>query len=189
MSVADPRAPRAPRRSPRKYEEELRRQELAVSRALVQVVPTERRPKTSELAAARRALSHALHELRQLHQELTVDITQAAGRERPGSGGGAGGAGKLRQSALDQYEAARDALDEVMERWERRCDQLSAEIDRRGPRHPPPARPPAGSGSGSGSRSSSGSGSSSRSGSGSGSGSAARPRQRPRGSSRGPRER
>jgi len=162
MSVADPRAPRAPKRSPRQYEEELRRQELAVSRALVQVVPTERRPKTSELAAARRALSHALHELRQLHQELTGDIKQAAGRSQ--------------QSALDQYEAARDALDEVMERWERRRDQLSAEIDRRGPRRPPPpARPPAGSGSGSGS--------------GARSGAPARPRQRPRGPSRGSRER
>jgi hypothetical protein len=149
MSVADPRAPKAPkalkapRRSPRQYEEELRRQELAVSRALVQVVPTERRPKTSELAAARRALSHALHELRQLHQELTVDIKQAAGRERPATGvTGATGGGRSRQPALDQYEAARDAIDEVMERWERRRDQLSAEIDRRSPRRPPaPPRP------------------------------------------------
>ncbi len=140
MSVADPRASK---RSPRQYEEELRRQELAVSRALVQVVPTERRPKTSELAAARRALSQALHELRQLHAELVVDIKQLEGRDRPGSGRApAAGPGRQRQSALDQFEAARDAIDEVLERWERRRDQLSAEIDRRSPR--PPVRPPAG---------------------------------------------
>ncbi len=126
MSVADPRASK---RSPRQYEEELRRQELAVSRALVQVVPTERRPKTSEL--------------RQLHAELVVDIKQLEGRDRPGSGRApAAGPGRQRQSALDQFEAARDAIDEVLERWERRRDQLSAEIDRRSPR--PPVRPPAG---------------------------------------------
>lgn len=144
MRVADPRPPRSrpapkpvprgPKRSPRQYEEELRRQELLVSRALMQAVPTERRPKTSELAAARRALSHALHELRQLHQELEADIKHVAGRERPGVAGG----GRARQTALDQYEAARDAIEEVLERWERRRDQLSAEIERRSGRRPSP---------------------------------------------------
>jgi hypothetical protein len=118
------------RRSARDYEQALRRQELAAGRALVAALPAEGTPGTRELAAARRVLTHSLFELRRLGRELDEQIESL--RSRPGQGrpAPARGAGP---GELDRFQAVRDAVEEVAERWEGRRDQLGAELDRRQP--------------------------------------------------------
>jgi hypothetical protein len=118
------------RRSPSDFEQALRRQELAAARGLAQALPADGRPGARELAAARRVLSQALFDLRRLRRDLDHEIEQLQARqrsgERRGRARGAAGPGEL-----DRYEAARNAIDEVIERWEGRRDQLSGELDRR----------------------------------------------------------
>jgi hypothetical protein len=116
-------------RSPRDYEQALRRQELAAGRALVQALPAEGSPGPRELAAARRVLTQALFELRRLGRDLDTEIEgrKAKGPARPART--AKGPGEL-----DRFEAVRNAVEEVAERWEGRRDQLSAELERRQPR-------------------------------------------------------
>jgi hypothetical protein len=118
------------RRSARDYEQALRRQELAAGRALVAALPAEGTPGTRELAAARRVLTQSLFELRRLGRELDEQIESL--RSRPGQGrpAPARGAGP---GKLDRFQAVRDAVEEVAERWEGRRDQLGAELDRRQP--------------------------------------------------------
>ena len=121
------------KRSARDYEQALRRQELAAGRALVQALPAEGAPGPRELAAARRVLTQALFELRRLGRDLDQDIEALRSRKQPpGPGrsvpGRAAGPGEL-----DRFEAVREAVEEVAERWEGRRDQLSAELDRREP--------------------------------------------------------
>ena len=118
------------RRSARDYEQALRRQELAAGRALVAALPAEGTPGTRELAAARRVLTQSLFELRRLGRELDEQIESL--RSRPGQGrpAPARGAGP---GELDRFQAVRDAVEEVAERWEGRRDQLGAELDRRQP--------------------------------------------------------
>jgi hypothetical protein len=135
LCVAEPRARSgavAPERgrSARDYEQALRRQELAAGRALVAALPAERSPGTRELAAARRVLTQSLFELRRLGRELDEQIESL--RSRPGQGrpAPARGAGP---GELDRFEAVRNAVEEVAERWEGRRDQLGAELDRRQP--------------------------------------------------------
>ena len=118
------------RRSARDYEQALRRQELAAGRALVAALPAEGTPGTRELAAARRVLTQSLFELRRLGRELDEQIESlrsrpGQGRPAPSRGGGPG--------ELDRFQAVRDAVEEVAERWEGRLDQLGAELDRRQP--------------------------------------------------------
>ena len=118
------------RRSARDYEQALRRQELAAGRALVAALPAEGTPGTRELAAARRVLTQSLFELRRLGRELDEQIESlrsrpGQGRPAPSRGGGPG--------ELDRFQAVRDAVEEVAERWEGRRDQLGAELDRRQP--------------------------------------------------------
>jgi hypothetical protein len=125
------------RKSARGYEEELRRRELAVGRALTQILPADRRVTVRELAEARRVLANALRDLRQLQRQVANDIKQLKGRTGTSNGGGlsrarAGGAGQPRE--LTALEAASDAIEEVLARWEGRRDQLAAEIQRRGAR-------------------------------------------------------
>jgi hypothetical protein len=118
------------KRSPGDYEQALRRQELAAGRALVQALPAEGSPGGRELAAARRVLTQALFELRRLGRELDQEIEGLRARQGP--------ARQSRSSPgeLDRFEAVRNAVEEVAERWEGRRDQLSAELDRRQPRRP-----------------------------------------------------
>jgi hypothetical protein len=120
------------KRSARDYEQTLRRQELAAGRALVQAVGPEGSPGARELAAARRVLTQALFELRRLGRDLDQEIeslrSRQAGAARP-TQARRGGPGEL-----DRFEAVRNAVEEVAERWEGRRDQLSAELDRRQPR-------------------------------------------------------
>ena len=119
------------KRSARDYEQALRRQELAAGRALVQALPAERPPGGRELAAAKRVLTQALFELRRLGRDLDQQIETLRSRQgspRPTQARGAG------SGELDRFEAVRDAVEEVAERWEGRRDQLSAELDRRQPR-------------------------------------------------------
>jgi hypothetical protein len=124
------------RRSPRGYEEELRRRELAVARALTQILPADRRVTVRELVEARRVLANALRDLRQLERQVAGDIKQLQGRTGTSNGKAAPGrpvAGQPRE--LPALEASSDAIEEVMARWEGRRDQLAAEIQRRGARN------------------------------------------------------
>jgi hypothetical protein len=117
------------RRSPRDFEQALRRQELAAARALGQVLPGDGPAGPRELAAARRVLTQALFDLRRLGRDLDQEIERLRPRRRAGEAPrGRVGAGP---GELDRYEAARNAVDEVLERWEGRRDQLAAELDRR----------------------------------------------------------
>ena len=120
------------RRSASDFEQALRRQELAAGRALMQALPADGTPGARELAAARRVLTQALFDLRRLGRDLDHEIEQVRARQRAGEPRGrARGAGP---GELDRYEAARNAIDEVIERWEGRRDQLSTELERRQPR-------------------------------------------------------
>jgi hypothetical protein len=131
------------KRSARDYEQALRRQELAAGRALVQALPAEGSPGPRELAAAKRVLTQALFELRRLGRDLDQQIEGLRSRQ-PAAAKGARGAGS---GELDRFEAVRDAVEEVAERWEGRRDQLGAELDRRQPRQGQGHRPgPAGAG-------------------------------------------
>jgi hypothetical protein len=131
------------KRSARDYEQALRRQELAAGRALVQALPAEGSPGPRELAAAKRVLTQALFELRRLGRDLDQQIEGLRTRQ-PAPAKGARGAGS---GELDRFEAVRDAVEEVAERWEGRRDQLGAELDRRQPRQGQGRRPgPAGAG-------------------------------------------
>ena len=119
------------KRSAQDYEQALKRQELAAGRALVQALPAEGGPRPRDLAAARRVLTQALFDLRRLGRDLDQEIEglrkrQGSTRPTQARGGGPG--------ELDRFEAVRDAVEEVAERWEGRRDQLSAELDRRQPR-------------------------------------------------------
>jgi hypothetical protein len=118
------------RRSASDFEQALRRQELAAGRALMQALPADGTPGGRELAAARRVLTQALFDLRRLGRDLDHEIEQLQARQRSGAqrGRARGAAGP---GELDRYEAARNAIDEVIERWEGRRDQLSGELERR----------------------------------------------------------
>lgn len=125
------------KRSARDYEQALKRQELAAGRALVQALPADGPPRPRDLAAARRVLTQALFELRRLGRDLDQQIEALRSRQgsaRPAQARG-GGPGEL-----DRFEAVRNAVEEVAERWEGRRDQLSAELDRRQPRQGAPPR-------------------------------------------------
>ncbi|HEX8135884.1 MAG TPA: hypothetical protein VF880_20935 [Actinomycetes bacterium] len=125
------------RRSPGDFEQALRRQELAAARGLAQALPADgRSPGARELAAARRVLTQALFDLRRLGRDLDQEIEHLKARRRPGEPATRGRAGAAGPAELDRYEAARNAIDEVLERWEGRREQLSTELERRQPRRP-----------------------------------------------------
>jgi hypothetical protein len=119
------------KRSARDYEQALKRQELAAGRALVQALPADGPPRPRDLAAARRVLTQALFELRRLGRDLDQQIEALRSRQGPSRPAQARGGGP---GELDRFEAVRNAVEEVAERWEGRRDQLSAELDRRQPR-------------------------------------------------------
>jgi hypothetical protein len=117
------------KRSARDYEQALRRQELAAGRALVQALG-DGSPGTRELAAAKRALTQALFDLRRLGRDLDQEIEGLRAKgSRPTRAAQGSGPGEL-----DRIEAVRSAVEELAERWEGRRDQLGAELDRRQPR-------------------------------------------------------
>jgi hypothetical protein len=128
------------KRSARDYEQALRRQELAAGRALVQALPADGPPGPRELAAAKRVLTQALFELRRLGRDLDQDIEGLRSRKQPPAGATRPAQARPAHGAnpgeLDRFEAVRNAVEEVAERWEGRRDQLGAELDRRQPRHP-----------------------------------------------------
>jgi hypothetical protein len=128
----------ARKRSARDYEQALRRQELAAGRALVQAVGDQASPGPRELAAARRVLTQALFELRRLARDLDQEIESLSKAKGPRPARAAQGSNP---GELDRFEAVRNAVEEVAERWEGRRDQLSAELDRRQPRHARGRRP------------------------------------------------
>jgi hypothetical protein len=118
------------KRSARDYEQALRRQELAAGRALVQALGAEGSPGARELAAAKRALTQALFDLRRLGRDLDQEIEGLRAKgSRPTRASQGSGPGEL-----DRMEAVRSAVEELAERWEGRRDQLGAELDRRQPR-------------------------------------------------------
>jgi hypothetical protein len=127
------------KRSARDFEQGLRRQELAAGRALVQALPAEGPPGARELAAAKRVLTQSLFELRRLGRDLDEQIESLRSRQgaqgRPAAQRGAG------PGELDRFEAVRNAVEEVAERWEGRREQLGAELDRRQPRQRQGQRP------------------------------------------------
>ena len=117
------------KRSARDYEQALRRQELAAGRALVQALG-DGSPGARELAAAKRALTQALFDLRRLGRDLDQEIEGLRAKgSRPARAAQGSGPGEL-----DRIEAVRSAVEELAERWEGRRDQLGAELDRRQPR-------------------------------------------------------
>src|SRR5215212_5234290 len=118
------------KRSARDYEQTLKRQELAAGRALVQALPAEGPPGARELAAAKRVLTQALFELRRLGRDLDEEVESLRARQGPRRAAQGSGPGEL-----DRFEAVRNAIEEVAERWEGRRDQLGVELDRRQPGH------------------------------------------------------
>ncbi len=134
------------RRSARDYEQELRKRELAVGRALVRILPAERQVTVRQLAEARRVLANALRDLRHLERQVAADIQQLRSRAAGARGGasaanGGPAAARPRPPArlpreLPEYEAARNAIEDVLARWESREAQLDAEVHRRGARKP-----------------------------------------------------
>ena len=132
------------KRTARDYEQALKRQELATGRALVQALPAEGSPGPRELAAAKRVLTQALFELRRLGRDLDEQIEGLRARQPgPAARSGQGAQGRPAPSRgagpgeLDRFEAVRNAVEEVAERWEGRRDQLGAELDRRQPHRRP----------------------------------------------------
>jgi hypothetical protein len=129
------------KRSARDYEQALKRQELAAGRALVQALPAEGPPGARELAAAKRVLTQALFELRRLGRDLDEQIEGLRSRQPGPARAGQGAQARPAPSRgagpgeLDRFEAVRNAVEEVTERWEGRRDQLGAELDRRQPGH------------------------------------------------------
>ena len=116
------------KRSARDYEQALRRQELAAGRALVQALG-DGSPGARELAAAKRALTQALFDLRRLGRDLDQEIEGLRAKgSRPTRAAQGSGPGEL-----DRIEAVRSAVEELAERWEGRREQLGAELDRRQP--------------------------------------------------------
>jgi hypothetical protein len=124
------------RRSAEAYEQELKRHELAAARALVQVLPTDRPAGVRELAGARRALTQALFDLRRLGRELDHDVEQLQAHQPAARPPLRQQQGRRPPEELYRLEAARNAIDEVIERWENRRVQLGEELDRRGGQRP-----------------------------------------------------
>ena len=127
------------KRSARDFEQALRRQELAAGRALVQALPAEGPPGARELAAAKRVLTQSLVELRRLGRDLDEQIESL--RSRQGAEGRPAPSRGARPGELDRFEAVRNAVEEIAERWEGRREQLGAELDRRQPRQRQGQRP------------------------------------------------
>ena len=124
------------KRSARDFEQALRRQELAVGRALVQALGDGGSPGPRELAAARRVLTQSLFELRRLGRDLDQEIEALRSRSKGAAGAARPAAQRSNPGELERLEAVREAVEEVAGRWEGRRDQLSAELERRQPRQP-----------------------------------------------------
>jgi len=126
--------PQQRRGGARDFEQELRRLELAAARALAQALPEGQEPTPRDLAQARRALDRALADLRRVRRDLDAEIIRLRGP----AGTTRTPAERARlQQRLVPYDAAGDAIDEVIARWERRSHQLAAASERRGRRARP----------------------------------------------------
>jgi hypothetical protein len=128
--------PQQRKRTARDFEQELRRRELAAARALSQAVPEGQQPTARDLAQARRALDRALADLRRVRRDLDAEIQRLRGPA--GTTRGAAERARL-DERLVPYDAAGDAIDEVIARWERRSHQLAAAAERGGRRSRRPA--------------------------------------------------
>jgi hypothetical protein len=119
--------PQQRRRSAPDYEQALKRQELAAARALSQALPEGKAPTARDLGQARRALDRSLADLRRLRRDLDTEIQRLRGP----AGAQKGQTDRARASdKLVAYDAAGDAIDEVIARWERRSHQLAAASER-----------------------------------------------------------
>ena len=103
----------------------------------------ERQVTVRELSEARRVLAGALRDLRHLERQVAADIQQLRNRAAGARGGPNGGPAQARPRPaarlpreLPEYEAARNAIEDVLARWESREAQLDAEVHRRGARKP-----------------------------------------------------
>jgi hypothetical protein len=106
------------KRPAQEYERELRRRELAISRALTAVLPTDRPAKIRELVDARRAMSGAIRDLQRLARDLEADLKRYSAQRS-----------HAQREVLD-YEAVNGEIEEVLLRWEARNEQLGTTIDR-----------------------------------------------------------
>jgi hypothetical protein len=119
--------PQQRRRSAPDFEQALKRQELAAARALSQALPEGKAPTPRDLAQARRVLDRSLADLRRLRRDLDFEIQSLRGP----AGTPRGQADRARTAAkLIPFDAAGDAIDEVIARWERRSHQLAAASER-----------------------------------------------------------
>lgn len=124
------------RRGARDFEQDLRRHELAAARALTQALPEGEAPTARNLAQARRALDRALADLRRVRRDLDAEIQRLRGPA--GSPKDPKDRARLNERLIP-YDAAGDAIDEVIARWERRSQQLAAASERGGRRTRRPA--------------------------------------------------
>lgn len=114
------------------YEQELKRQELAAARRLTGVLPEDEAPRPRQLAQAGQVMDRSLRELGRLRHSLEGELERVQGRSRAGGEGSDGrgrrqpAAGRRLHPEVPRYYAVRNAIDEVLQRWERRRDQLSA---------------------------------------------------------------
>jgi hypothetical protein len=115
------------------YEQELKRQELAAARRLTGVLPSDQTPRPGQLAQAGKVMDRSVRELGRLRHSLEGELERVQGRSRSGGDRAADGRGRRQPAAsrrlhpeVPRYYAVRNAIDEVLERWERRRDQLSA---------------------------------------------------------------
>jgi hypothetical protein len=106
------------KRPAQEYERELRRRELAISRALTAVLPTDRPARIRELVDARRAMSGAIRDLQRLARDLEADLKRYSAQRS-----------HAQREVLD-YEAVNGEIEEVLLRWEARNEQLGTTIDR-----------------------------------------------------------
>lgn len=124
------------------YEQELKRHELAAARRLTGVLPADQsgaqRPRPAQLAEARRVMERSLRDIARLRHNLEGEIERLQGRDRSQPG-----ARRRLHPEVPRYYAARNAIDDVIERWERRRDQLAAASGQRRPTPAAPGRRPA----------------------------------------------
>jgi pyruvate/2-oxoglutarate dehydrogenase complex dihydrolipoamide acyltransferase (E2) component len=114
----EPRHGTEAKRGAEEYERELRRQELAIGRALTSVLPSDRPARLRELAEARRVMSGAIRDLQRLTRDLEADLGRYSALR------------SHTQREVLAYEAVGSEIEEVLLRWEARCEQLGAAIDK-----------------------------------------------------------
>jgi hypothetical protein len=124
---APPRRGTEIKRPAQDYERELRRHELAIGRSLTSVLPSDRPARMRELVEARRVMSGAVRDLQRLTRDLQADLERYSAQR------------SHTQREVLAYEAVAGEIEEVLLRWDARCEQLSATIERGNRRQGRPA--------------------------------------------------